>query len=75
MRGSDEILEACKKATGAEVGGTTEDKMFTLAEVECLGACVNAPMVQVGTGYGGWKVGNGHGEKNTSSTYYPVADK
>ena len=47
LRGSDEILEACKKNMGVGVGGTTGDKMFTLSEVECLGACVNAPMVQV----------------------------
>ena len=32
---------------GIEVGETTPDGKFTLAEVECLGACVNAPMVQV----------------------------
>jgi NADH:ubiquinone oxidoreductase subunit E len=29
------------------VGETTKDKLFTLSEVECLGACVNAPMVQI----------------------------
>ena len=46
LRGSDEILEAIKKNIGVGVGGTSQDKMFTLSEVECLGACVNAPMVQ-----------------------------
>ena len=33
--------------TGIQVGETTKDNMFTLSEVECLGACVNAPMVQI----------------------------
>jgi NADH dehydrogenase (ubiquinone) flavoprotein 2 len=47
LRGSDEIMAACKQEMGVDVGGTSSDKMFTLSEVECLGACVNAPMVQV----------------------------
>ena len=47
LRGSDEILEACKKNMGIGVGEMSKDKLFTLSEVECLGACVNAPMVQV----------------------------
>lgn len=47
LRGSDEILAACKKNLGIQVGETSKDKLFTLSEVECLGACVNAPMVQV----------------------------
>ena len=36
---------------GIKVGETTTDKMFTLTEVECLGACVNAPMVQINDHY------------------------
>ena len=47
LRGSDEIVAACKKSLGLEVGQTDAKRMFTLSEVECLGACVNAPMVQV----------------------------
>ena len=47
LRGSDEILEACKKNLNIGVGEMSKDKLFTLSEVECLGACVNAPMVQV----------------------------
>ena len=47
LRGSDEILNAIKTNLGIGVGETTKDKMFTLSEVECLGACVNAPMIQV----------------------------
>lgn len=38
-------------STGIKVGETTPDKMFTLIEVECLGACVNAPMVQINDNY------------------------
>lgn len=37
--------------TGIGPGETTPDKMFTLTEVECLGACVNAPMVQINDNY------------------------
>lgn len=36
---------------GIKSGETTKDKMFTLTEVECLGACVNAPMLQIGDDY------------------------
>lgn len=49
--GSDIILEAIKKNLGIKVGETTKDGMFTLMEVECLGACVNAPMVQINDNY------------------------
>jgi len=51
LRGSDAVLEACEKRLGIKVGGTTADGMFTLKEAECLGACVNAPMCQVGDHY------------------------
>jgi len=51
LRGSDEILEACKKNLGIGVGQMSDDKLFTLSEVECLGACVNAPMVQINDDY------------------------
>ncbi|HRK94993.1 MAG TPA: NADH-quinone oxidoreductase subunit NuoE [Rhodospirillales bacterium] len=47
LRGSDEIMDACRDALGIEIGGTTEDGGFTLSEVECLCACVNAPIVQI----------------------------
>ena len=48
LRGSDALREACREELGIGLGGTTEDGLFTLSEVECLGACVNAPMVQIG---------------------------
>lgn len=46
LRGSDDVLAACK-SKGLVKGGTTPDGLFTLNEVECLGACANAPMVQI----------------------------
>ncbi len=52
LRGSDNIVSACEKRLGIGMGGTTPDGEFTLREVECLGACVNAPMVQI-TSFGG----------------------
>jgi NADH-quinone oxidoreductase E subunit len=56
LRGSDKIVEACENHLGIKLGETTVDGKFTLCEVECLGACVNAPMVQIDT--------------KSSSTYY-----
>jgi NADH-quinone oxidoreductase subunit E len=46
LRGSDDILSACARR-GLKKGQTTRDGLFTLTEVECLGACANAPMVQI----------------------------
>ena len=51
LRGSDELTEACKRKLDIGVGGTSEDGQFSLVEVECLGACVNAPMVQINDDY------------------------
>ena len=51
LRGSDEVLDACKKRLGIEPGETTADGNFTLDEVECLAACVNAPMIQIADDY------------------------
>ena len=51
LRGSDEIMTACKKHLGIEKGQTTEDGLFTLGEVECAGACVNAPVVAIDDDY------------------------
>ena len=50
LRGSDDVLDACYKK-GLKKGHTTPDGLFTLTEVECLGACVNAPMVQINYDY------------------------
>ena len=46
LRGSDDVFAACKNR-GMAKGKTTPDGLFTLTEVECLGACANAPMVQI----------------------------
>lgn len=47
LRGSDEVVEACRKKLGIGIGETTADGKFSLTEVECLGACVNAPVIQI----------------------------
>ena len=49
--GSDEIAKSCEKELGIGLNETTKDGKFTLVEVECLGACVNAPMVQINDDY------------------------
>jgi NADH-quinone oxidoreductase subunit E len=46
LAGSDDVFAACA-AKGLKKGVTTPDGLFTLTEVECLGACANAPMVQI----------------------------
>ena len=51
LRGSDDVVAACKKQLGIELGETTADGKFTVIEVECLGACVNAPMMQINDDY------------------------
>jgi NADH-quinone oxidoreductase E subunit len=47
LRGSDAVVAACEKTLGIGIGETTADGKFTLTEVECLGGCVNAPIIQV----------------------------
>ncbi|EOA62229.1 NADH-quinone oxidoreductase, E subunit [Anaplasma phagocytophilum str. CRT53-1] len=51
LRRSDDVLNACKRVLCVRVGETTKDNLFTLREVECLGACVNAPIVQINDDY------------------------
>ncbi len=51
LRGSADIVDACKAELGVDIGETTKDGLFTLNEVECLGACVNAPMIQINDDY------------------------
>jgi NADH-quinone oxidoreductase subunit E len=46
LRGSDDIMAACKKR-GMAKGHTTDDGLWTLTEVECMGNCSSAPMVQI----------------------------
>lgn len=52
LRGSDDVVAACKKASGIEnFGHTSADGLFTMTEVECLGACVNSPILQINDDY------------------------
>jgi NADH-quinone oxidoreductase subunit E len=48
LRGSDAVVEACKKHIAPKPQTISADGKFSWMEVECLGACVNAPMVQIG---------------------------
>lgn len=50
LRGADDLEKICKKRIG-EQGEVTKDSKFSWVEVECLGACVNAPMVQINADY------------------------
>ena len=48
LRGSDDVVAACRAATGIRGWGeTSTDGLFTMTEVECVGGCVNAPIIQV----------------------------
>jgi NADH-quinone oxidoreductase E subunit len=47
LRGADKLSEACRRKLGIGLKETTADGKFTLVEVECLGACANAPVVQI----------------------------
>jgi NADH-quinone oxidoreductase subunit E len=48
LRGSDDVVAACRAATGIKGWGeTSADGVFSMTEVECIGACVNAPVIQV----------------------------
>ncbi|NOZ54456.1 MAG: NAD(P)H-dependent oxidoreductase subunit E [Gammaproteobacteria bacterium] len=51
LRGSEEIVEHLKKKFAINLGETTTDGKFTVKEVECLGACVGAPMCLIGREY------------------------
>ena len=52
LRGSDEIEATCRRVTGIKGWHeTSADGMFTMSQVECLGACVNAPIIQVDDDY------------------------
>jgi NADH dehydrogenase (ubiquinone) flavoprotein 2 len=51
LNGSTDVVKAAEKACGVKMGQTTKDMQFTLTEVECMGACANAPMVQINDDY------------------------
>jgi NADH-quinone oxidoreductase subunit E len=49
--GADKITEHCANRLGIKAGETTDDGQFSLSEVECLGSCGTAPMLQIGFDY------------------------
>jgi NADH-quinone oxidoreductase subunit E len=51
LRGSDAVVEACKKHIHPHPHTVSADGKFSWMEVECLGACVNAPMLQIGSDF------------------------
>jgi NADH-quinone oxidoreductase subunit E len=51
LKGCDKLVKHLKERLQISLGETSVDKRFTLREVECLGACVNAPVVQIGQHY------------------------
>ena len=51
LRGSDDVVKVCQKKLGIKLGQMTKDGEFSLSEVECLGACTNAPMMQINDDY------------------------
>ena len=51
LRGSQEIVDAAEQELGVRLGESTQDGLFTLSEVECLGACANAPVIWIGDHY------------------------
>ncbi len=51
LRGSDKLSKVARDVCETNIGETSSDNKFTLVEVECLGACCNAPMVQINDSY------------------------
>jgi len=51
LNGSEDLVAHLQNKLGIELGQTTSDKQFTLKSVECLGACGNAPVMQIGSTY------------------------
>ena len=51
LRGSDQVVKHLENRLGIRMGETTTDGQYTLKEVECLAACVGAPMFQIGKKY------------------------
>ena len=51
LRGSDQVAKACKEMISPDQNTLSKDGLFSLMQVECLGACVNAPLVQINDDY------------------------
>jgi NADH-quinone oxidoreductase subunit E len=52
LNGGEELLEHAEQSLGIRAGGTTDDGMFTIEDVECIAACTEAPCIQVNYRYG-----------------------
>ncbi len=53
LMGGEELLEHAEESLGVKSGGTTEDGLFTIEDVECIAACTEAPCMQVNYRYAG----------------------
>lgn len=51
LRGAADLRKTAEEFSGVECGAISEDGNFTISEVECLGGCVNAPIVQINDDY------------------------
>ena len=51
LRGSEKLSKVAQEICDTKLGSTSEDQKFTVVEVECLGACCNAPMIQINDEY------------------------
>ena len=51
LKGASDILKACEDQINIKCGDNSIDGLFTISEVECLGACINAPLVQINDDY------------------------
>jgi len=51
LKGAEAVLKTCEERIGIKCGNTSVNDQFTISEVECLGACVNAPLVQINDDY------------------------
>ena len=51
LKGSDNILRQIEKNFKIKVGNTTKDNQITLKEIECLGACINAPLIKINNNF------------------------
>ena len=51
LRGSDNVKNVLEKILQIKVGQTTSDNLFSLFEIECLGACINAPVIKINNNY------------------------
>lgn len=51
LRGAEGLVDMLKEKLGIGIGGVTEDGLFSLTEVECLGSCGTAPMMQINEDY------------------------